>query len=107
MKVLFKLGVVSAILLSVMFNSSAFADDMAPSASGPVPKGQRLSDNLSCVLASLQDMNANMRHMLEEPPVCEGMAPQKSQAADYSIRNSLSSAAIRASETSRTSINPK
>lgn len=107
MKYLFKSGAVFAILLSVMFNSSVFADDTAPSASGPLAQVQKVSDNSSYVVACLQGTNTNMRHMLEESPMCEGMAPPKSQAADHSIRNSLSSAVMRTSETSRTSINPK
>ncbi len=107
MKYLFKSGAMFAILLSALFNSSVFADDTGPSASGPLVQVQKVSDNSSYVVACLQDRNTNMRHMVEEPPMCEGMAPQKSQAADYSIRNSLSSAVMRTSETSRTSISPR
>lgn len=105
MKVMFKLGALSLILLSVMFNSSVFADDTKPSASLALQQAQAVSDTSSCFLASLQDRKANMRHMVEEPPLCEGMAPPRSQAADHSVRNSLSSSVMRASETSRTSIN--
>ncbi len=102
MKMLFKFGVISAILLSVLFNTCVLAESVAPSDNAA---NQTVSVKSAYIVASLDDRNVTRCHMVEETPLCDGMAPQKSQTADNAIRNSLSSSAVKTSETSRTFIN--
>lgn len=104
MKVMFKLWIISAVLTALFFGSNVFAQSVAQSNDGAV---QQTSGKSAMLVASLDDSNAKRCHMVEETPSCVGMAPQKSQTVDHAIRPSLSSSALRTSETTRTFINEK
>lgn len=109
MRVLFKLGFMVAILGSITFNSMAFGDNLATSTSDATTSmsGSKSSGKPVYLTASLDEKNSKRCHMVEETPLCQGMAPQKSQAADHGIKTSLSSSPIKHSETSKTFLHEK
>lgn len=109
MSSLFKLGFMVAMVGFISFNTLAFGDSSSPSAPGAVSSVNmnRTVDKPAYMVASLDEKNSRLCHIVEETPLCQGMAPQKSQTADHAVKTSLSSSLIRPSEASGTSLQDK
>lgn len=109
MRALFKLGFMVAILGSLIINSIAVADNSWKSTTGNSVGVSEKSpyEKQAYIMASLNEINSRICHMIEDTPSCQGMAPQKSQAADQATKNSLTSSAIKSSEVSRTYLKEK
>lgn len=104
MSFLLKLGFMVAIVGSISFNTLAFGDSSLPSSSGATSSvtTNRAIDKQAYVIASLDEKSSRLCHIVEETPLCQGMAPQKSQTADHGVKTSLSSSQIKPAEASRT-----
>jgi hypothetical protein len=104
MSYLFKLGFMVAIVGSISFNTLAFGDSSGPSSSGGIPSvaANTAVEKPAYIIASLDERNSRLCHIVEETPLCQGMAPQKSQTADHGVKTSLSSSQIKPAEASRT-----
>ncbi len=107
MRVLFSLGFVALIAGYTIIASNALAQQSVNHSPLASHVATRDLGNSSYMIAALDEKNSKLCHMVEETPVCQGMAPQKSQTADNAIKASLTSSQISPSETSKTFLNEK
>ncbi|MGD9817794.1 MAG: hypothetical protein AB7V04_03745 [Desulfomonilaceae bacterium] len=102
MRVFFYSGLILSVLCLTVFSAIASGPNPSTQAIDSSKAINRQLDSAVYMMASLDEKNSRLCHMVEETPVCLGMAPQKSQTADNAIKSSLSSSQIKNSEASKT-----